>query len=171
MKVLNDKERVALQWLNNEIKNIPNTSSKKDIRESFTLKGLKEPPICQMVLFKYSAEKGNDFGYWDKYPLVLIVRPFEDHFFAFNLHYLDFKTRVKIIMVLEQLIAKSNGNKKMMFKLIYPFLDGLVKMKVFNSAYKNYKYDNLESKFIIIHPDHYKMIACLPIAVLKENTK
>lgn len=167
--MMKSTERNALLWLKNEIANIPNFISRDEINESITLKGKKHPPLCQIVLFEYGASVGNKEGYWDKYPIVIIVRPLEDHFFGFNIHYLNDEIRKKIISVITVLNKKASGNVSSAFRMIYPFLDGLVKMKVFNSAYKNYNYSNLKSKFVIIHPDHYHLVSNLPIATLKEN--
>ncbi len=80
----NNKEKLAIQWLSNEIKQIPNFYKKGEIQESITLNNRKAPPLCDLVLYKYNAAVGNTNGYWDKFPLVLIVRPLEDHFFGLN---------------------------------------------------------------------------------------
>lgn len=162
-------EKAAMRWLSNEIKNIPNFRSNNEIQEKFTINGRKAPPLCDLVLFKYSAKFGNDFGYWDKFPIILLVRPLEEHFFGFNLHYFDKETREKIITTVGRLNSQSRGNKKLAFKMIYPFLDALVKVGKFNYAYKNYLYGNMESNFIVVHPDHYSLVSNLPIARFKEN--
>ena len=60
-------------------------------------------------------------------------------------------------------------NKKELFKRMYPFLDGLVKIGIYNHAYKNYLYQRLESKFIIINPKYYDLVTALPIARFKGN--
>lgn len=167
--ILDSKQRVAMTWLSNEISRIPNFKSRKDITESITLKGQKAPPLCEMVLFKYDATHGNLNGYWDKYPIVLIVRPLPEHFFGFNLHYIEPVMRKKIIDTVYKIVSESMGSRELKFKYLYPFLDGLVKIKHFNHAYKNYNYANLESKFVIINHEYYDLVANLPIATLKSN--
>lgn len=166
-----NKEQLAIQWLSNEIKQIPNFYKKGEIQESITLNNRKAPPLCDLVLYKYNAVVGNTNGYWDKYPLTLIVRPLEDHFFGFNLHYLDHETRHKIIETLSHLHTQARGNKKEIYKRIYPFLDALVKIGIYNFAYKNYLYSRLESKFIVINPSYYELVTYLPIAKFKGNNK
>lgn len=165
----NNKEKLAIQWLSNEIKQIPNFYKKGEIQESITLNNRKAPPLCDLVLYKYNAAVGNTNGYWDKFPLVLIVRPLEDHFFGFNLHYLDHDNRAKIMNTLTHLHTQTRGDKKQLFKRIYPFLDGLVKIGIYNFAYKNYLYNRLESKFIVINPKYYDLVSVLPIARFKGN--
>lgn len=166
---MNNQEKRAVQWLSNEIKQIPNIIFKKDIQESFTLKNKKKaPPLCEITLFKYDAAIGNTNGYWDKFPLVLIVRPLETHFFGFNLHYIQPDDRIKIIDTVLHLNERST-NRMDSYKRIYPFLDALVKFGAYNNAYKNYNYNNMASKFIIINPKYYTVIKDLPIARFKEN--
>lgn len=111
---------------------------------------------------------GNTNGYWDKFPLVLIVRPLETHFFGFNLHYIQPDDRKKIIDTVLH-INERTTNRMESYRKIYPFLDALVKFGDYNHAYKNYNYNNLESKFIIINPKYYTIIKDLPIARFKEN--
>lgn len=164
-----NKEKQAIQWLSNEIKQIPNVFRKNEIQESITLNNKKVPPLCEIVLYKYNAVVGNLNGYWDKFPMVLIVRPLEDHFFGFNLHYLDQETRENIIGTMMHIHTQTRGNKKELFKRMYPFLDGLVKIGIYNHAYKNYLYQRLESKFIIINPKYYDLVTALPIARFKGN--
>lgn len=184
----NKIQQIAIQWLSNEINNIPNFVSVDAVkplkkkneevkdadvdessikREPITKSDITAPPLCEIALFKYNALRGNKNGYWDKFPLVIIVRPFNDHFYGFNLHYLDHDTRTKIISVIKRF--KRNGNAKDTFKFIYPFLDALVKLGTYNFAYKNYSYSALESKFVIIQPKYYDLVTQLPIAKLKEN--
>ena len=169
--MMNRDELVARNWLMNEIKNIPNIALKKEIKESITINGNSAPPICKIVLFKYNATVGNSFGYWDKYPLVIIVRPFEDHYFGFNLHYINKEGRVKIIKTMNNIIRHGNANPQYTLKILYGFLDSLVKAGIAGQAYKNYTYQNMESKFVIIDPKQYTMVANLPLAQLKENKK
>lgn len=168
--MLSTDERKALNWLNNEIKHLPNFKSTTDKSEAFTLKNRQHPPICELVLFKYYATHGNDNGYYDKYPLVLIVRPLQDHYFGFNIHYLPKEVRHKILHTLMN-IHSSDKSKEILFKIIYPMLDALVKVGKFNYAYKNYNYKNMLSKFVIINPNYYKTVMNLPIAVAVQNNK
>ena len=98
----NDKQKQeAIKWLSNEIENIPNyisnnsksTNKSNDLdlnikSDPMTKSNIVAPPLCEIALFKYNAISGNDTGYWDKFPLSIIVRPLPTHFFGFNLHYL-----------------------------------------------------------------------------------
>ena len=78
--------------------------------------------------------------------------------------------RKKIIDILVK-FKRNNISPELQFKTVYPFLDGLVKIGKFNFAYKNYNYENMESKFIIIQPKYYNLVIELPIARFKENNK
>lgn len=167
----NKDEQIAQAWLMNEVRRIPNIALKKEIKDSITINGGIAPPMCKIVLFKYNAQMGNSFGYWDKYPLVIIVRPFEDHYFGFNLHYINREGRIKIIDTMNRIIQHGNNNRQYTFKLLYAFLDSLVKAGIAGQSYKNYKYQNMESKFVVIDPKYYGMVANLPLAQLKENKK
>jgi hypothetical protein len=180
----NDKQKQeAIKWLSNEIENIPNyisnnsksTNKSNDLdlnikSDPMTKSNIVAPPLCEIALFKYNAISGNDTGYWDKFPLSIIVRPLPTHFFGFNLHYLNYDTRKKIIDILVK-FKRNNISPELQFKTVYPFLDGLVKIGKFNFAYKNYNYENMESKFIIIQPKYYNLVIELPIARFKENNK
>lgn len=154
------KEEEAIKWLKNHVKGLPT-----DNKYNLTRK-LVYPPICQIVLFEYNAINGNVFGYWDKYPLVLVVRPLDGRLFGFNLHYLNKKDRLKIIKVISNINSKSS--KKEIYD-IYNFLNNLVKSKLFNNCYKQYSYSNFISGFSVIKKEYYDLIANLPIGTLKEN--
>lgn len=155
-------------WLSNEISNIPNfIEATKEGEDDAITKNVIVPPLCEIALFKYNAKQGNVSGYWDKFPLVIIVRPLNDHFYGFNLHYLDYETREKIISIIKRF--KREGDTRSTFKYVYPFLDALVKMGKYNYAYKNYSYTRLESKFVVIKSNYYDLVSRLPIARLKEN--
>lgn len=167
---LTEKERKAMVWLRNEITHLPKFKTMQDQHNIFTLENRKSPPICELVLIKYSATYGNDNGYYDKYPMILIVRPFPMHFFGFNIHYLPLEVRQKILHELVN-IHNTQFSRQSLFKIIYPMLDALVKSGKFNYAYKNYSYKNILSKFVIINPLHYKTVLNLPIAVAVENNK
>ena len=94
----NDKQKQeAIKWLSNEIENIPNyisnnsksTNKSNDLdlnikSDPMTKSNIDAPPLCEIALFKYNAVSGNDTGYWDKFPLSIIVRPLPTHFFGFS---------------------------------------------------------------------------------------
>lgn len=164
------RSRAAMQWLSNEIERIPNIVFQKDEEDTdiLTEKKIQRPPIAELVLFRYQAKVGNVYGYWDKFPIILMVRPFPDHCFGFNLHYLDKDVRNKILNTIARLHMHAY-NKEQLFKAVYPFLDALVKIGIYNFAYKNYSYSNITSEFVVIKPEYYKLVADLPIARLKEN--
>lgn len=163
------KSKSAIQWLSNAIDDIPNiTFSEND--DVLTEKTTHKPPIAELVLFKYHAKVGNVNGYWDKFPIILMVRPFQDHCFGFNLHYLDKPVKNKILTTIARL-QNNTHNKEQLFKAVYPFLDALVKIGIYNFAYKNYSYSNIISDFVVIKPEHYNFVADLPIARLKENNR
>lgn len=168
---LNKDQKAAVQWLSNEIENIPNIVFHKEEKDTDIITEQADqlaPPLAELALFKYEAKYGNKIGYWDKFPIVLIVRPFNDHFYGFNLHYLDEEIRNKILSTVLNL-HKKVPNKKVMYKTIYPFLDALVKIGHYNFAYKNYLYSNIASQFVIIKPQYYHMVSNLPIARFKGN--
>lgn len=159
-------ERKSMQWLSNEIKNLPNFGE-NNLTERVTM-----PPLCELVLFEYEAQVGNVHGYFDKFPLVLVVRPLEnDRFFGFNLHYIDKETRTKILKPIHDIKISSLTNRKLANQRIYPFLDSLVKSKIEPQAYKQYTLDNIISNVITLQPKSYHHVAHLPIATLKENNR
>lgn len=166
------RSRAAMQWLSNEIERIPNKVFVKDKEETeeITEKKKDTPPIAELVLFKYIAKVGNANGYWDKFPIILMVRPFMDHCFGFNLHYLNPEERTKLLTTINNLHQRSYSQDQL-FKMIYPFLDALVKVGIYNFAYKNYLYSNIISDFVVIKPEFYKFVADLPIARFNGNNK
>lgn len=164
------REKNAIQWLSNAIENIPNIVFQKDEEgtDILTEKTTHKPPIAELVLFRYEAKIGNVYGYWDKFPIILMVRPLPEHCFGFNLHYLDYNTRKKILDTIARLHTHAHS-KEQLFKSVYPFLDALVKIGIYNHAYKNYSYSNITSDFVVIKPKHYNFVADLPIARFKGN--
>lgn len=162
-----EKEKFAIQWFKNEINNINDHRLIAKIGGSLSERKplhLSTPPVCEIIYYEYDPLHKNtkSLPFYDKYPLTLIASFAPNHFYGFNLHYLDFQMREKLVGAVYKIKSKGYSSKQS-FQLLYPLLKQLVDSNILNYAYKCYLFEQVVSKFVIVNPEYYKFVVHLPI--------
>jgi hypothetical protein len=110
-KFANDYAVTALKWYHTFIKSRYKHISRHDIRNAPNVRQVVRPTWGGMYTFRYVPKGKDSLPYYDSWPLVI---PFKritgGKIYAFNLHYLPPKKRVKVLFGLSNLMEEAKIN-------------------------------------------------------------
>ncbi len=136
--------------------------------------------IGKMYFFFYDPKGKKTLPYYDRFPLVIPIEPYEDGFLGLNLHYLPIRQRIILLDKLYDTLNNEKFDETTKMRLSYRLLSGARKFKEFEPCLKRYLFQHLRSKMICIEPDKWEVSVFLPVekfvgesarAVQKESQK
>jgi hypothetical protein len=130
--------------------------------ESF-LKNKKDPIMKgDIITFNYSAKHQATLPYYDKFPLVLVLKGVENGFLGLNFHYLPHKLRLIFLTRLYQYQKAIIKNQKIVINITYEDLVGKDKFIYYKPCLKMYKKSHIKKFIYRLTPDEWDMAIFLP---------
>ena len=130
-------------------------------QDAFALKaGL--PVIGQMYFFIYDAKLKDELPYWDKFPLVIPVKYYDNGFLGLNLHYLPPMQRA---VLLDKLMdyAKAYKTPRAFMKVSYALLKSAVQSSLFAPTVHRYLSSHVKTSFVKVESEYWERAARLPV--------
>jgi hypothetical protein len=174
-KVTKANMRQSLDWFTASIKAL-NRSSYKDSRLLQTA-NVAYPTPGKMYMFKYDAITKDDLKYWDRFPCIFYIDKFSknghNYWTGINMHYLPPPMRLKLLIAMYDLANNDRFDATTRMKLSYDILMRLSKAKNLGAdfAYKLYRDDGLESKYLEVPSSSWPMVALLPTEQFQKASK
>jgi hypothetical protein len=159
----------SFSWLQEKIKEIRNFSRERAniAAETFRYK-VKRFRIGKLFFFFYDPKGKNDLPYYDIFPLVIILKKYDDGFLGLNLHYLPLIMRIRFLNKLLKLAKFSDENEIEYMRISYDILNATNKYKEFRPCIKRYLYSHIRSKLLEVQPNEWEVAAHLPIHSFKK---
>lgn len=162
-------ENFATKWF----KKAAQTIQSKMPPGMIDLKTEKEPPIGELVLFRYDPKHKETLPYYDIHPLVLVCWWTNTDVYGINLHYIPPPIRKKLIEKMLELKDRykpydSKSSKKKYVEAVLPFLEAFGNSDMFSHTYKHYLLSNVRSKFGVINKEWWKVVIKLPLQDFKK---
>ena len=148
------------QWLRNKLRSATITRSSlntQDRRRDSTIVG-------KMYFFTYDPKTKDTLPYYDRFPLVFPIQPYDDGFLGLNLHYLDTGLRLLLLDRLAETRTTKNINPNTRLRLSYSLLENTGKLAIARPCIKRYLYSHVKSQFIEVYPDEWDQAALLPVS-------
>lgn len=134
--------------------------------------------VGKMYFFLYDAKLKNELPYWDRFPLIFVLRSRNTTkrgkgknatggnkgFMGLNLHYLPPKTRALFFSKLMELSNNSRFDETTKLKLTYQLLKNAAKLKEFKPTIKQYLNAHVKSRFLLVPADDWLAAVFLPVA-------
>lgn len=119
--------------------------------------------IGHMFLFFYDAKWKDKLPYWDQLPLILPFHVADDHFKAFNLHYLSPYRRAQLLNQLYK-ISEREPDQVRRLNVSYGMLSMASKLGPLRATVKMYLNSHVRSRFFWIRPQEWDAAVGLPVA-------
>ena len=114
----------------------------------------------QLVTFKYDPKLKTEIPYYDKYPLTMVVKLYNDGFLGINFHYLKPIDRAIFMNSLYKYQAKKEFQT--IINVTYSKLLATESLRYYKPCIKRYKYRNMSPKIAIIEPQLWDIALFLP---------
>lgn len=176
LKVSKENMRQSVDWFQSQIKIISRSSYQPKTLLGNTNYLVSNPTIGKMYLYKYNAKWKDQLPYWDALPIIIYMGKKEGrstNFNGCNLHYLPPPMRLNLLKNLYDLANNDKFDATTRFKITYDILMRLSRAKNLGAdfAFKEYIFDQMESKFLEIPPSSFPMVSLLPIENFQKQSK
>lgn len=163
---LQSRSDTARKWLMSQVSNLrPNTSSLMKDREKLRTKTI----IGRMYFFFYDPKTKEKLQYYDRFPLVIPIKRYNDGFLGLNLHYIHPKFRIKLLDKLSVFLNNDQFDETTRLKLTYPSLEAASRIYEHKPCLKRYLFSHVNSRFLEITADQWDIAILLPIAKFKSE--
>lgn len=119
--------------------------------------------IGHMVLFQYDPKHKATLPYYDRHPLVFILKPLKDGFLGINFHYLPYKWRGILLNRLTEIANNKNYDEETKIVMTYAILNNSARYAPFKPCLKRYLASHVESKFLWIPSYDWEIAIFLPV--------
>jgi hypothetical protein len=122
--------------------------------------------LGRLFMFQYEAKTRETLPYYDKFPCVFPFESHSDGFLGFNMHYLPYIWRARLMDNLYDLTTNNNMDKTTKLRLMsngYNILNKSAKYRYFKPCVKKYLYEHVNSRFMEVPPDEWEIAIFLPL--------
>ena len=126
--------------------------------------------IGSMQMFFYDPKYKDVLPYYDRFPLVVVVKPARGGFLGLNLHYLPPILRAQFLdALMDNVTSKKSENAK--FKLTTRLLAGTSELEFYKPCIKHYLNEHVRSKFAEVKAPEWEIATFLPTAMFEKANK
>ena len=126
--------------------------------------------IGSMQMFFYDPKYKDVLPYYDRFPLVIVVKPAKGGFLGLNLHYLPPILRAQFLdALMDNVTSKKSENAK--FKLTTRLLAGTSELEFYKPCIKHYLNEHVRSKFAEVKAPEWEIATFLPTAMFEKANK
>lgn len=126
--------------------------------------------LGNLYYFMYDPKHAKVLPYYDIFPLVLVLRRYNDGILGLNLHYLPIQMRAAFLDMLMP-YAKFDDEGLERIKITYNILTSTRKYKAFEPCLKHYLYECMGSKPMKVFPDEWESAVFLPVERFQKAKK
>lgn len=150
----------ARDWLRAKVKDLnPSQSSLMRDRERLRSNTI----VGKMYFYFYDPKTKEELPYYDRFPLVLPVEPYDDGFLGLNLHYIHPKQRVTLLDKLTDYATNKNFDEKTRLRLSYQTLKSSTRLFESTPCIKRYLFSHVRSRFLEISASEWDIAVMLPV--------
>lgn len=154
----------SIDWLEKKL---------KEINSNFTNIRTPIPELGRMYLFCYKAKWANILPFWDRHPLVYVLklnRGEGSGLEGINYHYLGLEQRIRLLNIIVNGADLTKEERDRRVIMTYQKLKHSAEMWV-KFSYKRYLYSHLQTKFIMVPITNWKEILYLPLSRFEKATE
>ena len=118
--------------------------------------------IGGLFFYIYDAKWKDELPYWDQFPLVIPIKPYNDGFLGLNLHYLPPLGRAKLLDILQKYKRRAATPKAYM-RVSYEILKASVNDKLFAPCVHRYLTTHIKSDIVKVADEFWYRAAMLPV--------
>lgn len=173
-KLLAYKTAEAIKWLRDQIDNIQTkneVSILKDHKPNLVSVFPKNSfaTVGRLWMFIYDPITKKKLPYWDRFPLVLVLKMSKNSILGLNFHYLPLRLRFLLFDKLVRKTININNQKKIVLtpKMIR---DQVVFYKECIPCIKRYRFRNIRSKILFIPDDQWIKTLALPTQRFRKSS-
>lgn len=130
------------------------------------------PRMGRMYVYMYDPKYKKELPYYDRFPLVLVMRVTDNHILGLNMHYLSPIWRARLLNNLQKFRNNDKYDRTTRMRMEWAFLKSAPsKYRGAAFAVKKYRRDHLRSKMLVVQPHEWFTSLFLPYERFMKSTK
>ena len=125
----------------------------------------------RMYMYNYDPKLKNELPYYDAFPLVFVVKYYDNGFLGLNLHYLPPKLRLELFDALLNLATNDKYDETTRLRISWSIVQSMSKSKYVKPTVKRYLYKQLRSLYIEVPADEWEIALFLPLERFRKGSR
>ena len=151
----------SIAWFRKKVADMTKISRTKLLNDE-AVKQVSTPLVGRMFMYFYDPKYKKILPYYDRFPLIIMVKKAPGGFYGINLHYLPPVLRAKFFDKLLDYSNNNKYNKSTRFKMSYDLLNKTSKLSAFKPCYKKYLTKHIKSRISEISATEWEIAIFLP---------
>lgn len=155
----------SIEWYRKKIGSLTNKPSSQELIQKGNQKTMIIPG--NLYFYFYDPKLKDDIKklpYYDKFPLVVVLKRDRTGFLGLNLHYLPPRMRGIFLGQLYDYRSNSKLNESTRLSLTYDMLKSVAELKMFKPCIKKYLYNHVQTNFARVNSSDWITAVFLPVA-------
>lgn len=155
----------SIEWYRKKIGSLTNKPSSQELIQKGNQKTMIIPG--NLYFYFYDPKLKDDvkkLPYYDKFPLVVVLKRDKTGFLGLNLHYLPPRMRGIFLGQLYDYRSNSKLNESTRLSLTYDMLKSVAELKMFKPCIKKYLYNHVQTNFARVNSSDWITAVFLPVA-------
>jgi hypothetical protein len=154
----------SIRWL----RSIFNIKIKQETPQQNTKKNSNDNPRDNSIspgnlyVFIYDPKTKETLSYYDKFPVIILLKMQTGGFLGLNLHYLPPKYRIQFLYKLMPYATVDNDGNIKKLELTYGLLQATSKLNEFKPCLKRYLFSHVVSPLYRVPVNEWEMVLALP---------
>lgn len=160
-----DFQQGSIEWYRKKIGSLTNKPSSQELIQKGNQKTMIIPG--NLYFYFYDPKLKDDvkkLPYYDKFPLVVVLKRDRTGFLGLNLHYLPPRMRGIFLGQLYDYRSNSKLNESTRLSLTYDMLKSVAELKMFKPCIKKYLYNHVQTNFARVNSSDWITAVFLPVA-------
>ena len=151
----------SIAWCRKKVADMTKISRTKLLNDE-AVKQVSTPLVGRMFMYFYDPKYKKTLPYYDRFPLIIMVKKAPGGFYGINLHYLPPVLRAKFFDKLLDYSNNNKYNKSTRFKMSYDLLNKTSKLSAVKPCYKKYLTKHIKSRISEISASEWEIAIFLP---------
>lgn len=161
---LNSKE--SLDWFRKQLRGMKRVSRQGLLKDPEVQLARRILP-GRMYMYFYDPKHKKTLPYYDRFPLIVAVKPAPGGFYGLNLHYLPPILRARLFDgLLQYEVGDGDFMKKM--RITLGRLQGVSKLRFYKPCYKHYLNKQIDSRVVQVPASNWDFTLFLPSEQFKK---
>jgi hypothetical protein len=169
---IDPRTKESQEWFEEKIGDMVQVIDRRQLqREVLSLQGRIPPQLGRMYLFFYSPKTAATLPYYDRFPVIFLMKIEREYFQGLNLHYLPLDIRQDFFTRIQERKNKSVYDKQTYLRLDYDYLKSFRKYRAFKPCFKQYSLSNVRGRIVNVPSSEWEIVMNLPTAIWRKASE
>ena len=164
------RTRESLQWFKKRLKSVTRVQNNQILKDPL-LNRVPKPLMGRMYMYFYDPKTKETLPYYDRFPLIIMVKKERNGFTGLNLHYLPPVLRARFFDRLTQFTNNKKYDESTRFRLTYNFLRSSSKLEMFKPCFKRYLNSQVTTRITEVPATEWEVALFLPTDKFVKNSR